>query len=136
MHLPTYQSPSVIISPIYIVLGSLVRAHSIQNARLSLQSSEFAPPAPHPQASVPPPFGSKDTLAGEGAWGSNSDEGTVTLVLKVLYNSSTEHYFLLFLSVLYGSIKMYHSCKKKCFILITLISSKFTNEFNTYIQLK
>jgi hypothetical protein len=31
---------------------------------------------------------------------------------------------------------MYHSCNKKCFILITLISSKFTNEFNTYIQLK
>jgi hypothetical protein len=86
MHLPTYhyQSPSVIISPIYIVLGSLVRAHSIQNARLSLQSYEFAPPAPHPQASVPPPplvLTSKDTLAGEGTWGSNSDEGTVTLVL-------------------------------------------------------
>ena len=83
MHLPTYQSPCVIITPIYIVLGSLVRAHSIQHARLSLQSSEFAPPAPHTLASVPPPpFGSKkDTLAGEGAWGSNSDEGTVTLVL-------------------------------------------------------
>jgi hypothetical protein len=41
----------------------------IQSARLSLQSSEFAPPAPHPQARIPPPFGSGEGthhLGGEG----------------------------------------------------------------------
>ncbi len=53
---------------------------SRQSARLSLQSSDLAPPPPHPQASVaPPPLvpgGGTHQLGGEGAGGANSDEGT------------------------------------------------------------
>jgi hypothetical protein len=59
---------------------------SIQSARLSFQSSELGPPAPTRKGMLlPPPFGSKggDTLAcGMGVGrGSNSDEGTDTVVL-------------------------------------------------------
>jgi hypothetical protein len=60
-----------------------VHTQSIQSARLSLQSSELDPPPPHPLASVVlPPIGSGGThsLAGEGAWGANSDEGADILV--------------------------------------------------------
>jgi hypothetical protein len=49
----------------------------------------------HPQASVAPsPFGSMGgvTLAcGGGCWGSNSDEGTDTLLLYVNYNTSLRY---------------------------------------------
>ncbi len=55
-----------------------------QSAGLSLQSSEWLPPPPHPRPSVaPPPIGSKGggklTLAGKGARGANSNEETDTL---------------------------------------------------------
>ncbi len=55
--------------------------YSVQSARLSLQSSKIAPfRPPHPQASVAPlplvPGGGTHSLAGEGAGGANSDEGT------------------------------------------------------------
>jgi hypothetical protein len=58
----------------------------IQSARLSLQSSELALPAPSPASKCcPSPFwfqgGGTHSLAGEGAGGANSDEGTDTLVL-------------------------------------------------------
>ncbi len=50
----------------------LKKTQSIQNARLSFQSSESGPPPSHPQGSVaPPPFGSKgETLRLRGrGWG-------------------------------------------------------------------
>jgi hypothetical protein len=53
--------------------GYTSHAQSIQSDRLSLQSSELAPPAPLQEG---------DTLACEGGGeGANSDEGTDTLVL-------------------------------------------------------
>ena len=59
-----------------------------QSARLFLQSSKLAPPAPSPASECcPPPFGSKlgtHSLSGEGArGGANLDEGTATLVLCI-----------------------------------------------------
>jgi len=61
---------------------------SPQSARLSLQSSELALPAPSAASKCcPPPHwfrgGGTHSLAGEGAGRANSDEGTDTLVLKV-----------------------------------------------------
>jgi hypothetical protein len=56
---------------------------SRKSARLSLKSSEVAPPA---RESCPPspllPGGEAHSLAGEGAEGAKSDEGTDTLVLQ------------------------------------------------------
>ncbi len=46
------------------------------------------PPTPHPQASVPPFLDSvgRGTLAGESGWESpNSEEGTYTVVLYIMY---------------------------------------------------
>jgi hypothetical protein len=53
------------------------------SARLSHQSSEFAPPAPSPASECCPPwFQGGDTLAwGRGGGGVNSGEGTDTPVL-------------------------------------------------------
>jgi hypothetical protein len=66
---------------------------SIQSARLSLQLSELAPPAPSPASEFCPlhmgPMGEPHSLAGEGVGGPNSNEGTDTLVLYVYYNPST-----------------------------------------------
>jgi hypothetical protein len=62
---------------------------SIQSARLSLLSSELAPPAPSLASECcPPPFGSGgDTLVcGRGGAGANSDEGTEATDFLVLYN--------------------------------------------------
>jgi hypothetical protein len=59
-----------------------------QSARLSLQSSELAPPAPLPTSECVPPLRSKGGthfFAGEGAVGANSDEGTDTLELQVKF---------------------------------------------------
>jgi hypothetical protein len=63
-----------------------VPPQSRQSARLSLQSSELAPHPSSPSECCPPPFGSGGgggaySLAGEGAGGAKSDEGTDTLVL-------------------------------------------------------
>jgi hypothetical protein len=68
-----------------------VLPQSIQSARLSFHSSELAelvPPPPHP---LPPlgPRGETHSLAGGGCGGTNSDEGTDTLLLYVYYNPST-----------------------------------------------
>ncbi len=78
------------------------KPQSRQSARPSLQSSELAPPALLPPGECcPPPFGSRlgmegggggpgtHSLAGEGAGGTNLDEGTDSLVLLVKYNPST-----------------------------------------------
>ncbi len=59
-------------------------AQSIQSARLSIQSSELAPHSHSPASQcLPPllvPFGrGTHSLAGEGAGGANSGEGTDTL---------------------------------------------------------
>jgi hypothetical protein len=65
----------------------------IQSARLSLQSSELAPPAlPLTRKRVlPPPLvpggGGTHSLAGEGAGGPNSEEGTDTLLLYSIVES-------------------------------------------------
>jgi hypothetical protein len=59
------------------------RAQSIQSVKLSLQSSELAPPAPSFASECCPPLGFKvgGTLACRiGGGGANSDEGTDTLV--------------------------------------------------------
>jgi|688.fasta_scaffold2148888_1 hypothetical protein len=55
---------------------------SIQNARLSLWSSEMAPPTPSPASECcPPPFSfGVDTLAGEEVGGANSEDGRDTQV--------------------------------------------------------
>jgi hypothetical protein len=60
----------------------------MQNARLSLQLSKLAPPTslppsnccPPPPPLVPGEWG-EHSLAGEGAKGANTDEGTDTVVL-------------------------------------------------------
>jgi hypothetical protein len=56
-----------------------------ESARLSLQSSELAPPAPSPAGEGSHPPGSRGggthSLAGEGEGGADLDEGTDTLVL-------------------------------------------------------
>jgi hypothetical protein len=61
------------------------KAQSRQSARLSLQSSEFGPaiPLPADQCCPPPTLvsGGKHSLAGEGVYGPNSNEGTDTVVL-------------------------------------------------------
>jgi hypothetical protein len=51
-----------------------------------------SPPSPQPQASVAPPLWvqGRDTLAGEGWGGHNSDERKEPLALCVYYNASTE----------------------------------------------
>ncbi len=59
--------------------------YSVQSARLSLQSSKIAPfrPPSHASECCLTPFGSgggTHSLAGEGAGGANSDEGTETLL--------------------------------------------------------
>ncbi len=59
---------------------------------MSVPSSEWAPPAPFPQASVPAPWnqrgGNTHSLAGEGVGGANSDDRKESLALclySVLY---------------------------------------------------
>jgi hypothetical protein len=71
----------------------------MQSARLHLQSSELAPPAPSPRKQVLPPLrvGSVGGGGGvhmhspseEGLGGDNSNKKTGTLVLEVQYNHST-----------------------------------------------
>jgi hypothetical protein len=62
------------------ILGDQPKHHRVlQNARLPLLLSELAPPTPSPaRVCCPSPFGSKGggahSLAGEGAWGANSDD--------------------------------------------------------------
>jgi hypothetical protein len=62
-------------------------AQSIKSARLSVQLSEFGPPAsPHTQASVAPPqppWVRNTPARWEGGGGPNADEGTNTLLLYV-----------------------------------------------------
>ncbi len=60
-------------------------AQSVKSARLSLQSSEMGlTPPPSECAPPPPPMfpGGTHSLAGEGAGGANSDEGTDTLGIE------------------------------------------------------
>ncbi len=67
-------------------------AQSKQSAMLSLQSSELASTCPLTRKRVllpQIPGEGAHSLAGEGAGGANSDEGTDTLVLQVQYNPST-----------------------------------------------
>ncbi len=68
---------------LWMISSRVVRPQSRKSPRLSLQSSELAPPPSLTQTSVvSPPFGSgggTHLLAGEGAGEANSDEGTDTL---------------------------------------------------------
>jgi hypothetical protein len=69
------------------VVRGATQAQSIQSARLSFLSSELATPAFSPckrvlPISLAPGEGGGHSLAGEGARGASSDEGTDTLVFR------------------------------------------------------
>jgi hypothetical protein len=55
--------------------------------------SNWVPPIPYPQDGVAPlplgPRGETLSLAGEKVGGPNSDDGTDTLVLQILYHNSS-----------------------------------------------
>ena len=90
--IPVATEPVTTQPTLHYQIHTLQVPQSRQSARLSLQSSELAPaPPPHPQASAPPPFGSRgrgDTLACERE-GGGRDRQTLCMVLSVQYNPST-----------------------------------------------
>jgi hypothetical protein len=99
---------------------------SIQNARLSFQSSELGSPTPSPARECCSslslgPRGEIHSLWGYGVGGPNSDEGTDTMVFCVYYNPST--------------VYTHHKASVSIIYLFSFYKEKKTSVFLATIQI-